>query len=222
LLLVTDPAWPDETILATVDAVASALAPGSFGVQLRDKEREIVPLRLFASRLRVLTRAKNASLFINGDAMLARDIGADGVHLGGDAMSIAEARRICGASGWVSISAHTDHAVRTAVEEGADAALVSPIFPTRSPYAIRESGTRRPTSAPASTKVPRGIDALRSARALADDRVLIYALGGVTHHNARACIDAGAHGIALIRGLLGSADPAWIARAIHDVFRAAW
>jgi thiamine-phosphate pyrophosphorylase len=222
-LLVTDPAWPDETILSTVDAVASALPAGSFGVQLRDKEREIVSLRLFASRLRVLTRTKNAWLFVNGDAQLARDVGADGVHLGGGAMSIADARRICGAGAWVSIAAHSDAAVRAAVDQGADAALVSPIFPTASPYAVRESGTRhRIAGARPSRKVPRGVEVLQSARAIARDDVVIYALGGVTHDNARACIDAGAHGIALIRGLLGSADPAWMAQAIHDVIPATW
>jgi thiamine-phosphate pyrophosphorylase len=204
VILVTDPAFGDEAIARCVRVVAGALPVGWLCVQLRDKRRPLVSVRLFAWQLRRLTRAVGASLVINGNARLARDVGADGVHLGRGAGTVALARAVCGARAWVSVAAHSDDAVRSAVEEGADAVLVSPAFPTRAP-SVNEP-----------TKLGRGVDALRSARAVAAGKVAVYALGGVTADSARACVQAGADGIAVMRALLASAEPVRVARALHD------
>jgi thiamine-phosphate pyrophosphorylase len=208
VILVTDPVFGDEGIVKCVEAVARALPPGALCVQLRDKQRALVSLRVFASRLRLVTRALGAGLVINGDPRLARDVGADGVHLGQKAGTVAEARAACGATVWVSVSAHSDGAVRRAVRDGANAALVSPVFPSR------------PPSVYAQEKEGRGLDALRSARAVAGDRLRIYALGGVDADNARACAQAGADGVAVVRALLACPEPGRVARAMHDALGA--
>ena len=44
----------------------------------------------------------------------------------------------------------------------------------------------------------------------------MYALGGVDADNARACAEAGADGVAVVRALLASPEPARVARAMHD------
>jgi thiamine-phosphate diphosphorylase len=204
VLLITDPAFADETILRCVDAAARALPSGAFGVQLRDKRRPVASLRMLALALRVVTRKHGAWLVVNGDALLARDVGADGVHLGRDAGDVAAARAAFGRRTWVSVAAHSDDEARRALHDGADAALVSPIFPTRPPS---------PTAAP---KLVRGLDALRSARAAVGARLRLYALGGVTPERAAGCAAAGAYGVAVLRALLGSPRPAEVARALHD------
>ena len=213
LILVTDPSYADEAMLETIARVAPAFAPGALAVQLRDKARPIVALRLFASRLRVLTKQSGAWLLVNGNAELARDVGAEGVHLGGGAMSIEKARDICGDGAWISIAAHSDDAVRAALEEGADAALVSPIFPTRASPASHSQMRVRVKS----EKTPRGLEALESARAIVESskrkRFALYALGGVSIAHVRQCVDAGAHGVAVIRALLASRDAERDARA---------
>jgi len=207
VILVTDPAFGDDRIERCIRVIAKVLPEGWLCVQIRDKVRFPASLRLFASRLRVVTRASGARLVINGDPRIARDVGADGVHLGGGAGSVADARVICGATAWVSVAAHSDDDVRSAVADGADAALVSPVFATEA-----TSGAQ---SAPA-RKQGRGLQAIGSARAVASGRVALYALGGVTAERARACIHAGADGIALKRALLASDAPARVARALHD------
>ncbi len=53
---------------------------------------------------------------------------------------------------------------------------------------------------------PRGLDAIREARAIAPE-LFLYALGGVDESNARACIDAGANGVAVVRALFSAPDP---------------
>jgi thiamine-phosphate diphosphorylase len=205
LILITDPAFADEVVVRCIRAVAGALPAGAFAVQLRDKRRPRVGLRIFAGQLRLVTRALGAKLFVNGDAVVARDVGADGVHLGGGGV-VAEARAIVGARSWVSVAAHSDDDVRHAARDGADAVLVSPVFPSRPPR----------HGAP--EKAPRGVGAIRGARLVAPRELVVYALGGVTADNAAHCGAAGADGVALIRGLLSIAEPGRAARAIHDAF----
>jgi thiamine-phosphate pyrophosphorylase len=210
IILVTDPAFGDDAIVRCVDAVARVLPAGWLCVQLRDKHRPIVSLRVFASRLRLATRAVGAALVVNGDARLARDVGADGVHLGRDAGTVADARAVCGPSAWVSVAAHSNAAVQRGADDGADAVLVSPVFPSRPPSLLD------------GLKTGRGLDAVRGARILVGKRCAVYALGGVTADNAAACAAAGADGVALIRALLASAEPARVARALHDALASRW
>ena len=191
IVLVTDPVFGDDRIVAVVERAAAALPTGALCVQLRDKARGRTGLRLFASRLRLVTRRAGASLVVNGDAEVARDVGADGVHWPeGTARALSGSPRRT----WVSVAAHTDEAVMRAVRDRADAALVSPIFSKRA----------------------RGVAALRAARFLAARALKIYALGGVTPDNAGACASAGADGVAVIRALLAADDPAAAARRLHD------
>jgi thiamine-phosphate diphosphorylase len=204
IILVTDPAFGDDAIVKCAEAVACELPPGWLAVQLRDKRRPLVSLRVFASRLRLVTRAVKASLVINGDPHLARDVDADGVHLGAGAGTVAEARAVCGRRIWVSVATHSNGAVQRGADDGADAVLVSPVFPSRPPSVLEGA------------KEGRGTDALRAARILVGDRCAVYALGGVTTDNASACVAAGADGVALIRGLLAARNPARAACALHD------
>ncbi|HEX8790370.1 MAG TPA: thiamine phosphate synthase [Polyangiaceae bacterium] len=208
LILITDPAFGDDGIVRCIETVGRALPAGSLCVQLRDKQRAIVSLRVFASRVRLVTRSVGASLVINGDAPLARDVGADGVHLGRDAGTVAQARSVLGSRAWISASAHSDGAVRRALRDGADAVLVSPVFPSRPPSVL------------AAEKEGRGLDALRSARTIADGKIALYALGGVDADNTRACAEAGADGVAVVRALLASPEPARVAKAMHDALAA--
>jgi thiamine-phosphate pyrophosphorylase len=218
-VLVTDPTFGDEAIVRCVEAAAAALPAGVLCVQLRDKQRLIPSLRLMAIRLRVATRRAGALLVINGNAGLARDVGADGVHLGRGAGGVSAARRVFGRPTWVSVAAHDDEDVRRAVDEGADAALVSPIFPTRPPSTSSHGAH---VARAVTQKSPRGLDALKAARALAGSRMMLLALGGVTVDRVRPCVAAGADGVAVLRALLASPDPASVARAIHDVLAPRW
>jgi thiamine-phosphate pyrophosphorylase len=204
LILVTDPAYGDAVTVRVVRRVAAALPPGALAVQLRDKKRLIPSLRVFAAELRTVTRDAGAWLIVNGAIAVARDVGADGVHLGSGALGVADARRLVPRPIWVSMAAHSDDDVRRAGSQGADAVLVSPIFATR---ALQREAT---------AKMPRGPGALRTARAIVATRLHIYALGGVTASTTACCVAAGADGVALIRSVFGSADPTREARAIYD------
>jgi thiamine-phosphate pyrophosphorylase len=213
LVLVTDPSFGDDAIVRCTEAVAAALPPGAFCVQLRDKRRPVASLRLMACRLRIVTERAGALLVINGHPRLARDVGADGVHLGGGAGTVNEARTAFGRPTWISIAGHSDDDIRRGLAEGADAALVSPVFATSSPPSPGRA---------AAEKLPRGLGAIRAARAIAGSRLALFALGGVTLDRVRSCADAGADGVAVLRALLQSDQPGDLAEAIHDVLAPRW
>jgi thiamine-phosphate pyrophosphorylase len=141
--------------------------------------------------------ARDGWVLVKGDAERARLAAARGVHLGGAPWPKATAdsgRRT--ADGWtLMVALHHDAEITAALALGATAALVSPIFDT-------------PGKGPA-----RGVSALARARALAPG-LHLYALGGVTPANARACISAGATGVAVIRALLDAPSPAENWRAL--------
>ncbi len=208
LILVTDPSFGDDAIVQCVERVARALPSGALAVQVRDKSRAPSSLRVFAGRLRVVTRAVGAALLVNGPPDLARDVGADGVHLASGAASVATARAVVGRQ-WIFVATHSDEDVRRAARDGADAVVVSPVFASRPPGGFGPA------------KRGRGVAALRAARAVAGGAP-VFALGGVDEHTAPACRAAGAYGVAVMKALLGGAFPGRSARAIHDAVAPPW
>ena len=205
VMLITDPRFTLERTVEVIHAAAQALGPGRLVVQLRDKSVDASGL---ASAARVLRAAaeRAAALFVVNAAtpvalQVARDAGADGVHVPCRRDALANAAMLFGASAWISAPAHADDDVTLAASAGATAVLVSPIFET-------------PGKGP-----PRGVGALAAARSLAGDAVTIHALGGVVPATAAACAEAGADGVAVIRALIEAADPEAVARALDTPFQ---
>lgn len=208
IVLVTDPRFTLSRTTDVIRAAARAVRPYGvvFAVQVRDKTALPAAWLERARALRDVTADEGVPLVVNGSVADARDIGADGVHFASDVpllVEAGEARRVLGADTIVTAAAHADDDVRRAVDAGVTAVLVSPIY---------ESPGKGP---------PRGLEALRTARALtrgliedgaSRPRVRVYALGGVRAHDAADCASAGADGIAVIRALLDAEDPALVAR----------
>ena len=76
------PADIDTALL--LEKAEAALAGGVKILQLRDKKNGFKRKLKRAQQLRKLTQQYNASLIINDSAQLAKESGADGVHLGKD------------------------------------------------------------------------------------------------------------------------------------------
>jgi thiamine-phosphate pyrophosphorylase len=194
VVLVTDPRYDLAQTCSALRDAAAALGGHRVLVQLRDKEASESSLLAAAHALRAATTEVGAQLVINGPLAIAREAAADGIHLPGRqtaatmTRACADAREVLGRAAIVTLAAHDDDDVRHALLAGASAVLVSPIFET-------------PGKGPA-----RGLDALRSARAIVDaarhePSLSVVALGGITGANAAACIEAGANAVAAIRAL---------------------
>lgn len=196
VVVITDPSFDDDVLTARLDAALAAAPAGAASVQLRDKARDGGAILALATRLRDVTARHGAKLIVNGRLDIALAVGADGAHLGGGAVSIAEARTLLGPGAWISAAAHAVDDVAEAARRGADAVLVSPIFAT-----------------PGKGE-PRGVRAIAEARRVAPAGLSVLALGGVTAENAGACVAAGATGVALVRGVLAASDPAGAMRTL--------
>jgi thiamine-phosphate pyrophosphorylase len=178
---------PEATLRARLEALASLPpeARRAYAVQLRDPELPARSLLALGGWLREATRALGAGFVVNDRLDLAVALGADGVHLGRRSVSVADARTLLPPGAWISVACHAVEDVVRAAGEGADAALLSPVFASPGKGA------------------PLGASAIREARAAVGDRLRIVALGGVGAENAGACFAAGAGAVAGIRADLG-------------------
>jgi thiamine-phosphate pyrophosphorylase len=177
---------PDDELLARVGALAP-LGQGAL-VQLREPGLHARDLLARARWLREATTRAGILLAVNDRIDVALACGADGVHLGGGSVSIAEARSLLPAGALVTASAHSLEELRA--RSDADALLLSPLFHSPGKGA------------------PLGVAMLTRARALLDElgsSAALVALGGVTASTVASCLDAGAHAVAAIRADLGQA-----------------
>jgi thiamine-phosphate pyrophosphorylase len=181
---------PEAALFGRLDALAGlpAAVRARFAVQLRDPGLPGRALLDLGARLRSATRALGAALVVNDRLDLALALGADGVHLGRRSVAVADARALLPPGAWISVACHGVGDVLQAALDGADAALLSPIFASPGKGA------------------PLGPEALSSARAALVGRGLalqLVALGGVDGESSTACFAAGADAVAAIRADLG-------------------
>lgn len=173
--------------LSVANTVSAAVAAGVGWVQLRAHEASYDAFAYAAKELTGRLRGIRPDVLISINSRLdvARDLeaafhtGVHGPRVDGVRMQV----------GLIGASVHSIEEAKSAVEEGADYLVFSPVFATRS----------KPGAEPA------GLQAL-SAVVSAAAPVPVIALGGIETANARACIRAGAHGIAVLSGILASSD----------------
>jgi thiamine-phosphate pyrophosphorylase len=200
LYLVTDRAATGNRPLLEVVAqglsgiAGTGLAPEDVAVQLREKDLEGRALLELARPLRDLTAAAGVGLYVNDRIDVALAVGADGVHLAGTSLSPGEARAIAPGLA-IGVSAHRIADVRAAAGR-ASFAVFGP---------IRDTPSKR------SYGSPLGVEALVEAARL---ELPLLAIGGIDAETVAAVMAAGARGIACIRPVMQSADPAAAVRKL--------
>jgi thiamine-phosphate pyrophosphorylase len=181
-------------VAAVVDTLARA---GAVLIQLRAKGVSDRPLAVLAREAVAAAHASGALLVINDRADIARLAGADGLHIGQEDLLSADARAVLGAQALLGLSTHGVAQVEAAAAEPVDYVAVGPVFATRT--------KENPDPVV-------GLEMVRRARALTS-RPLV-AIGGITRENARAVVEAGADGVAVVSDLLDAPD---LARAFGQL-----
>jgi thiamine-phosphate pyrophosphorylase len=184
------------------DAVAGALRGGVDVVQLREKELDGAELLARARELRALCDAHGALFVVNDDVLVARDAGADGVHLGQDDASVAEARAALGGEALVGVSTHSAAELDAALRAGADYVGVGSLFPTATKARATPVGS------------PAGLAPL-AARAEAAG-VPAFGIGGVDARNVVEVAAAGFRRMAVCAAILRSPYPEGAARRLRS------
>lgn len=178
-----------------IATVCACVEGGVDRVQIRDRRLDALALFEFSSALVAALRGRTPAveIIVNRRIDIALAIGADGVHLGFDAVSSDQARALLGSEARIGVSTHSLDEVREAareVERGAvDYVHVAPVF--------------APRSKPA-TRPPLGLERLADICA---ESSCVIAQGGVDAGNVAAIMRTGAAGVAVTGSLLGAADP---------------
>lgn len=175
LLFFTDPArTPDPERVAERLPAGAAVVFRAFGAA-DALERGL--------RLRAITRRRGLPLLAGADAELATAIQADGLHLPQRSSGALAGLRAAHPDWLITLAAHDLAAARTGPAAGADAVVVSPVFPSASP----------------SAGVPLGIARLKAI--IEDVKTPVYALGGVRAATVEGLADTGIVGIAAVEAL---------------------
>ncbi|MFA6903398.1 MAG: Nudix family hydrolase [Gallionellaceae bacterium] len=155
-----------------------ALNRGLRLLQIREKGWEPAALRELSLRTVELAHAAGARVLINGDAELAREVGADGVQLTGSQLAVCRERPDFGLC---AASCHSAVELKHAAELELDFALLSPVLPTKSHPGAAHLGWDAFAAMARESSMP------------------VYALGGLQKRDMETAWQSGAHGIALLR-----------------------
>lgn len=130
LYLVTDstPALLGTRSLASV--VRAAIEGGVTLVQYRAKNTDTAAMIAEARALHAVTRELRVPLLINDRVDVALAVGCEGVHVGQDDVSVAEARRLLGPDSIIGVTAASVEEALRGCADGADYLGIGTVFAT--------------------------------------------------------------------------------------------
>ncbi len=155
-----------------------ALQRGLRLLQVRESHLSASDMLEFTQKVVDLSHKHSARVLINSDAALAKQVGADGLHLSGRQLHACSSRPdfdLC------SASCHSAEELRVAGALGLDFAMLSPVLPTLSHPGAAHLGWDKFSNCINDTTLP------------------VYALGGLVAGDMAIALAHGAHGIALMR-----------------------
>ena len=167
------------------DTLAAALDAGDVAsVQLRLKDADDEAVLRAGEALMPVAHARDVAFIVNDRADLARELGADGVHVGQDDLPYEAARLAVGLDAIVGVTCHDSrHLAIEAAEKGADYVAFGAFFAT----ATKEPKTRA------------DLELLEWWQTFMT--VPCVAIGGITVDNARTLVEAGADFLAVVAGV---------------------
>lgn len=188
------PEWDDTDKL--LDAISAAAQGGMVALQWRRKKTDADEGLKQARRVAERCRKEGLLFIVNDDWRMASLIDADGVHLGREDGSVAQARMALGSEKIIGCSCYNQPALAAeALKADVDYVAFGAMYAsTVKPDAVRAT-----------------LQDIRRARLLVESshitpRTAVVAIGGITAHNAADVVNAGADSIALISGLFDTDD----------------
>ena len=187
LYAVSDRTWSgsDEGFLSQVK---QAIDSGVTVFQLREKNTDYEHFKDIALKIKPICKAHGVPLIINDNVKLAKEIDADGVHLGQNDLDIKAAREYLGADKIIGVSAHNVKEAQAAESGGADYLGSGAAFVT-------------------STKTDAGaIDHKVLSDVAHSVRIPVVAIGGITGGNISRLEGLGLDGVAVVSAIFAAKD----------------
>lgn len=184
---------------ASLEIARAAISGGVNILQMREKAMPRQELIRLGGRLLGLCREKDITFIVNDDPLLAKELDADGVHLGQEDLgrfSVEQARAILGKDRIIGVSTHSALQFEIANESDVDYIAFGPIYPTRTKdYCL---GTADIGAVAKTAKKP------------------VFFIGGINLSNIDEVLREGARRIALIRGISEADDIAAATRSFKE------
>ena len=182
LYLITPPKLEAKSFAETLKRALGAGDVASLQLRLKDVSDD--EIRRAVDILMPLAQAHNVAFILNDRPGLAYELRCDGVHVGQDDMSYAEARAEVGRDCIVGVTCHNSrHLAIEAAEAGADYVAFGAFFPT-------------------TTKEPKVMAEIETLAWWAEMMVgPCVAIGGITVENCNPLIEAGADFLAVSSGV---------------------
>lgn len=186
LYAVTDRHWLGEETL--YDQVKKALDGGATFVQLREKNLDREVFLAEAKEIQKLCKEYGVPFVVNDEVSIAKDIDADGVHVGQSDMEAMDVRKILGPDKIIGVSAQTVEQAIIAEKHGADYLGVGAVFTTGS----------KDDADDVSHETLKAICEAVS--------IQVIAIGGITKDNVAELAGSGICGVAVISAIFGQKD----------------
>lgn len=178
-----------------IDSAMVALEGGCKWIQLRMKDAASEEVEAVALQLLPLCRQYKATFIIDDHVAVARNVSADGVHLGKMDMPVAEARKALGRDYIIGGTANTFEDIQELAAAGADYIGLGP---------FRFTETKKNLSAILGLEGYRDIVSRCNRHHIT---IPVVAIGGITEQDIPALMQAGVSGIALSSEILQAENP---------------
>lgn len=186
LYAVTDRHWLNEQTL--YEQVEEALKGGATFIQLREKDLTEEEFLEEAKKIQQLCKKYRVPFIINDNVKLAKEIDADGVHVGQSDMEALDVRAQLGEDKIIGVSARTVEQALLAEKHGADYLGVGAVFQTGTKTDARE--VEHSVLKEICTKVD----------------IPVVAIGGITQDNVKELSGSGINGVAVISAIFAQKD----------------
>ena len=186
LYAVTDRHWLNGRTL--YEQVEEALKGGATFIQLREKNLTEEEFLEEAKKIQQLCKKYRVPFIINDNVKLAKEIDADGVHVGQSDMEALDVRAQLGEDKIIGVSARTVEQALLAEKHGADYLGVGAVFQTGTKTDARE--VEHSVLKEICTKVD----------------IPVVAIGGITQDNVKELSGSGINGVAVISAIFAQKD----------------
>ncbi|MCG8323309.1 MAG: thiamine phosphate synthase [Cytophagales bacterium] len=178
-----------------LDCVENACEAGCDWVQLRVKNRPDEQYLKIARTALALCKKAGSKLIINDNVSVAKEIRADGVHLGKDDMPPGEARKILGSDFIIGATANTFEDLEKSVDAGVDYIGLGP---------FRYTNTKERLSPILGLE---GFHKIIHQTQMAGIDIPVIAIGGILTENIEPIMQTGIYGIAVSGLITHATDP---------------
>ena len=196
---ITDRYWLNGAKLA--DQVEDVLKNGATFLQLREKSFTHEEMVAEAKEIKAIAAKYQVPFVINDDIYAAKEIDADGVHIGQSVMEYRKEREILGEDKIIGLSAGNLQEAIDAEKMGADYIGVGAVFHT---------DTKKDTTAMSFEELKEITDTVS---------IPVVAIGGISADNLMQLAGTGIDGISVISAIFGQEDPGAATKKLVELTR---